>query len=161
MRSKCSATADRGFTLLELVVVVGLLAMAAGLAAASLGGSGPAARRSAALRGVTTELAVARIEAMRTGRVVEVAVMRRGDAMIAQSSKRERSWPAAGLVATAPRGEWRAEFDSSGRTTQRTWGFSIESEAAGERFVIDFDPVSGAPHLRRSSEPGLFTEDRP
>ncbi len=162
MRSRCCETGrSSGFTLLELVAVVGLLAMTAGLVAASLGGSSVAARQRRALEGLTTELLVTRIEAMRTGSERELRVVVGDESLRTSTSGRERSWPVKQLVGVASRQEFSARFDPSGRTSERAWNFTRQAEAANTLFVIEFDPVSGAPHLRRASERSPFTEDRP
>lgn len=162
MPSRSCETARRSaFTLLELLVVVGLLAMAAALVAAGVGGSSASARQRGALEGLATELLLARIDAMRSGSDRRLDARLEADELRVSRPGRERTWKAGGLLGLAPREEFSARFDPSGRTSERLWRFSRDAEAANTLFVIEFDPVSGAPDLRRASERSPFTEDRP
>lgn len=157
----CGTGRAVGFTLIELMVVLGIFAMAAGLVAAGLGSSSARARERRALEGLATELLVARIDAMRTGTARDLTARIADASLSTHRAGRERQWKAGTLVGRAPNQHFAVRFDPCGRTTERRWEFAREGQSANTLFVIEFDPVSGAPNLRRASERSPFTEDRP
>lgn len=97
MRSHpCAARA--GFTLMELVVAMALVATFATLAAPALGGLIERHRNAAAMHRLTASLALARISAVRTGRPVSVCPS--GDG---RHCRPDRHWENGWLVFEDPR----------------------------------------------------------
>lgn len=142
----------RGFTMLELVVVLALLALVVGLVLPSLGSWSRAGRARDAVFGVQAVLLTERAEAMRRAerRSVELLVDERG--LSVKAGEDQRAWDAPGLRVRDAKGaivtRASAEFDGSGRTGARRW--TIEpSDGGGTLWAIEFDPVSGAAELRR------------
>ncbi len=143
-----------GFTLFEVLIVVLMIGIIAGLVASRLAATTGHARRRDALRSVTTLLAEARVTAMRRS-AAETVTLSAGTNQISVSwDERERSW--SGLKMTpvdsldTPLESLEARFDPEGRTRQRIWRF-MGPERGDTIWVITFDPVSGAPRLDRES----------
>ncbi len=167
---RCPARSG-GFTLLELLITLGLIGLLVGIVTVALGRFSRAAENRAALIGVVNALTAARVEAMRTSRPVRVTVeiaegVVRVDEGVADRESRYRT----GLVQfrdeqgnAAPSAV--AEFDTLGRTRERLWlveeGSGRSASPAGQVLPgeavriwrIEFDPVSGAPVLRTPGDP--------
>lgn len=152
----------RGFTLLELVLVLAILALAAGMIVPAMGGWSRAGKLREAVGGIRTMLLVERVEAMRRGerRRLEVTA---GESGLAATSGGElrSSWDAGGIGLRDSAGRvverLAAEFDASGRTVERRWEFRAEGPrggGAGTMWAIVFDPVTGAAELRRGGAEG-------
>ncbi len=165
-----SASRARGFTLLEVLVVIAIVAIIAGTLAVGVARNSPDRMVGRAMEEITTELSVARVEAMQRGRVEVVDVGPEEGGVRLVRGERVRGWktPKVQLqsqrgVTTrfgnpdeseeAHRGVIRAEFDTMGRTRARRWEVWIDG-APGRIWAIEFDPVSGAPRLRK---PGVTT----
>jgi len=147
-----------GFTLFEILIVLAIAGMIAGLVAIGAGRSGGAAR-SAALADLGVMLEAARVRAMRTAAPVAVAVWADDEgALVAQEDDQPpRRWERAGIVVvdkfTRPIARDEARFETSGRTRARHWRFAAEGDPTGTIFVVEFDPISGAPlPLRRATQ---------
>jgi general secretion pathway protein H len=134
--------AERGLTLLELLVVLAILGLVSGLAATAYGGR--AARQQERW---TSELSLllraARQEALGTGRMVQVAIG--DDAIAAQPSRR----PLALRLGTAMHARWAAHsldgqrsapmFYPDGSATPGT----LEVDMDGGRRRIEIDWLGG------------------
>lgn len=156
----------RGVTLIEMVLVLVLLALVAGLSITAVGVDGGAGRELG--ERVMTRLLEARHEAMRSGAparaVVEVDeegyrvwVEARGEEIRSRSGSlgagvlelwdRTADYGLGGAVASGERGRLEAEFRPSGRTDRRSWRLGVR----GRMWDIEFDPVTGEPSLARGS----------
>jgi len=139
-----------GFSLLEVVVVVAILAMMAGVVATGVGRSAESHLRRAAVAGLLDELMRARIQAMKTAQRVSLVASMKGEELSAMWSDRTRRWPLKGVrfqdVGQESAAMARAVFDPDGRTAQRTWAF--QALDGGQSLIeIHFDPISGTPQL--------------
>lgn len=97
-----SSRAITGFSLLELVIVVAVLALAAAAVGASLGRIGSGARQRAAIDAIVSTLAMARLDAMRSQTRVRVELTpldQKGSIRIA-AGDRSSEWSATGLAPT-------------------------------------------------------------
>lgn len=148
----------RGFTLLEVVLVLVLIGLIAAAGGVGLVSGTERVRRNRATAGVIEELAIARVEAMRSGRpvVVEARVDAREERLVVVRAGRERSWPAAGLRPVLEPGRAGAglsvRFAPTGRADVGEWRFApagVPAGGAGRIVVIEFDAVSGSPVLVR------------
>lgn len=152
----------RAYTLLEVVIVVALIGLIAAVILTGFAGRSAGTARRQAVMGVIEELTIARMEALRTGKVRSARLVRVNDEdeLVASRGERTRRWRAKGLeprdsgggVVTA----LEAVFDGAGRTDQRRWLLSVPDTsggvAAGTMFRIEFDPVSGAVSLGRGDK---------
>lgn len=103
-------TVRRGFTLLELLVTLAVIALASAVVVAAFGGIGVGARQRAALDGVVAGLSRARLSALQSQARVEarlaLAQVEGKSAVLSLSGGPwERSWAGTGLVPTAGVGE--------------------------------------------------------
>ncbi|MEO1057843.1 MAG: prepilin-type N-terminal cleavage/methylation domain-containing protein [Actinomycetota bacterium] len=158
MRFSDSRTDARGFSLLELILVLALAGLIMGVVAVSVGRTSP---RTVG-REVVDFLAIARVEAMRETREITVSIEQDGQTLVARRPGIERSWSLPGAVLqadvaagaldlaapTAPTEMTvlSADFLPDGRTDARLWEFN-EADGGSRIFSIEFDPVSGAPRL--------------
>lgn len=161
MRGPRSSSA---FTLLELLVVIAIVAVIAGTLAVSVARSTPERVMTRALDEVTTELSIARVEAMQRGRPESVELWATEKELGLARGERERLWAVAKAVIVPSRsvttrlqrvepdggrfGGVRADFDTMGRTHARRWEVWYDG-TPGRIWAIEFDPVSGAPSMRR------------
>lgn len=168
---RCPARSG-GFTLLELLITLGLIGLLVGIVTVALGRLSRASENRAALSGVVNALTTARVEAMRTSRPVRVTVeIAEGVVRVAEGVADRESRYRTGLVQFRDEQGGAAttavaEFDTLGRTRERLWrieeGSSRSVGPAGQVspseavriWRIEFDPVSGAPVLRSPGEPG-------
>jgi len=152
-----------GFTLLEVLVVIAIVAIIAGTIAVGISKYSPERLVSRAMEEVAMELSIARVEAMQRGRSesLEVGVIESGIRLARGERIREWKTPpvelslSAGVTTrfgrpedTQGSGLVRAEFDTMGRTHARRWEVWIKG-APGRIWTIEFDPVSGAPGLNK------------
>jgi prepilin-type N-terminal cleavage/methylation domain-containing protein len=158
LRFSDSRTDARGFSLLELILVLALVGLIMGVVAVSVGRTSP---RTVG-REVVDFLAIARVEAMRHTREIAVSIEQDGEELVARRPGVERSWSLPGAVlqaeqvagaldiesAAGPRQKsgLSADFLPDGRTDARLWEFN-EADGGSRIFSIEFDPVSGAPRL--------------
>ena len=145
-----------GFTLLEMLVVVAVIALIAGIAAVSVASAGRQNRTRSTVLGVLDGLALARLQALRSGVGVGVEVRAVGDSLVLEASPLQiRRFDAADLTLAdelpVPRQSLRARFGSSGRTDARSWRLLESRGSSGGETLriweIRFDPLSGAPSL--------------
>ena len=152
-----SRDAAAGFSLLELLIVVAMMGLIAGLVSVRLLASTRAAQQRDAVDGIRLALADARVQAMRRGGRETVQVMyepegRRLDVVWMDQS---RTWTNAPVEPVDDRGrgmdDFEAVFDGEGRTRARAWRFKA-GEGGDTIFAIEFDPISGVPRSRRMTE---------
>lgn len=156
-----------GFTLLELLIVLVLLGLMAGLTTVSLRSDSGLERTGEAL---ITRLLDARVIALRSGRsatlVVEAedGVLRTWvEASGERVRERERAFPVGDVIDETPDFGWvgaggvlyeaasdggvRAVYSGSGRADVRRWVLRAGGGASAKMVVIEFDPVTGVPRL--------------
>ncbi len=143
---------QRGFSLFEVVLVVAIAGLLAAAVGAMLARSGPRARVTQSLDRAVTELASARLSAMRTGKGAEFTLWVDGDTMRSDPDPGEaKEWRAASVVlqtGLAPQeSRFSATFGPSGRTDERRWTF-VSGLTGDTIWAIEFDPISGVPRLR-------------
>lgn len=150
----------RGFTMLELVIVLVIVGMTATLVVTGVVRSNPAIQRRDAVTAIHTALLHARADAMQLGEQVSVRVEFGEDSTItilrehasevvvsAPSLIRHiLNTPAGPNALTDPNAPLSATFSSGGRTDQREWAFGLD-DSADTLWTIRFDPLSGAPRL--------------
>lgn len=173
--SRTGRRSARGFTLLELILTLAILGLAAGLVGVSIGRLSRTTETRSALTEIVNTLAAARIEAMRGGesrtvrvRFHEGRVLISGGRDVVAPSEMTREDAPEGREARALRAralrfvdehgreqEGReARFGALGRTRERVWlvadGAGAEAPAGRKVRIwrIEFDPISGAPVLR-------------
>ena len=155
-----------GFTLLELIVVVTMLGVLAGLVASSLSRSSAESRLNAASREIVVRLAVARATALESGVPVVATLGSNEDASITLSTDPEKpdahAWalPSQGpprfvVDGADPSPGARVLFQPTGRASVRRIR-AIEARTGGTIMAIEFDPISGDPRLesRQTDEQG-------
>lgn len=150
------------FTLLELVIVIALVAMIAGLVLPAVGGWSRAGRAREAMLGLHGLLLTERVEAMRQASVRRVEVTMERQELVARVTDEEpRRWPVGAVTMRDARGREAeklvAEFSATGRTTARRWVFEQAEgsrDASGTLWRIEFDPVSGAAEAVRGAAAG-------
>jgi len=146
-----------GFTLFEVLIVLAIAGMIAGLVAIGAGRSGGAAR-AAAIADLSVMLEGARVRAMRTASPVTVAAWAddTGALVAQQADDLPRRWDRAGIVVVddlaRPIARAEARFEPSGRTRATRWRFAAEADPTGTIHFIEFDPISGAPLPPRRSD---------
>ncbi len=152
MRADRAHLVGRGFSLLEALVVLALLALIVGVTAPAMGRflAEDAERRR--LVDLVNVLQAERTEAIRLGRGVRVALEHEGEALVVTrrgEAKRWASWGGHLLDGEDEEPVMRTEliFEPSGRTTTRQILFE-SVEASDRMWEIAFDPVSGVPSLR-------------
>lgn len=146
-------------------MVAALLGLMAGVVALGLGGRSATAREHQAMLGVARELALSRLEAMRSGRGSEAVVTTVEGGVVVRGSARpaERSWTGAGVrLVGGESGVVR--FYPSGRASALQMVFAGGASvsggqgavgSAGDRiWTIEFDPLSGAVELVRGRRTG-------
>ena len=166
-----------GFSLLELVVVLALVGMLAGVVGVAAARSTPAVRERDSLRAMAAVLAQARVEAMRRGVPVcaSIEVDERDLGIMGPGTLRRVSRHGLIAIDEAANHLERLDacFDASGRTDQRVWRFisaavnrtellnagvlgapweeaGRKGEVRGRVWRIVFDPISGAPRVGRA-----------
>jgi prepilin-type N-terminal cleavage/methylation domain-containing protein len=187
MQSPCSEIADMvqnttqrrlGFTLLELIIVVALLGLMAGVVGVRVASGSQVSKERSALDAMVTVLATTRVEGMRTtGASQCVTLAMEGGQLVLSAPGQRRELAGQGLRlidATAePMAGVEACFDGAGRTTERIWWFmsetvnrtellnaellkapwdeagSVRRNVQGQVWRIVFDPVSGSPRVER------------
>lgn len=146
-----------GFTLFEILIVLAIAGMIAGLVAVGAGRSGGAAR-GAALADLTVMLEAARVRAMRTAALVTVAAWADDDGVLMAQEDGEppRCWERTGVLVVdefaRPIARAEARFEPSGRTRTTRWRFAAKADPTGTIHIIEFDPISGAPLPPRRSD---------
>lgn len=142
--------------MIELIVVLAIAGMIAGLVVTGIGRSGESARQRRAVEGLASELLGARIDAMRSASAQRLIVRWNERELVSQTADRTRAWLSEGLVPLDEYGETLAElvaeYDGAGRTTQRTWRFGVPATPQGTIWIIEFDPVSGVVRSRRAPD---------
>lgn len=141
-----SRMGQRGFTLLELMVVIFIMALALGLAGTTFSRSLPSSKLDATLREMMAAMKQARVQAVTTGErkalIINLDARRYGP-----EGKAPRSWPEEVTVevndpmeGTIVRGEYRIVFYPGGASE----GGPILLSAGKKKAVLELDPVLGA-----------------
>lgn len=153
----------RGFTLVEMIAVLAIVGVVAGLTAASLVGARSDARARDAAAGVHALLMAQRVRAMDRGAPAGVTLTpieddRAGAGLLADlvvdgRSIGARAFPGAGLSLWSPDvGEAASisvTFDTLGRTPSPGWRLIGPGDPPGRIWSISFDPIAGTPRLAR------------
>lgn len=147
MRSRFSAT-GRGFTLLELIVVLAIAGLVLGITAAALYRSSASSARKRAMEEMVIALGATRVEAMRRASAIEIEVSTSDNEVTLVAGDRTRTWEAPGLVAQSA---MKSTFEPSGLIRARAWRFADTTHSQATLFTVVFDPISGAPALRRGA----------
>ncbi len=126
--------AERGFTLLELAVVLAIVGLALALAVPLVGKSGPAAQLAAAAAELRIALRDAHLRAVAEDRILTFRADPGGGYWLDRDYR-----PLPGAVRLATQGGARIDFLPSGGSSG---GRVVVAGAAGRR-VIDIDAVSG------------------
>jgi type II secretion system protein H len=133
----------RGFTLLELVVTLLVLALAAGLVGPAVARSTRAIQARAEVARLTAMLRHAREQAITTGRPHALLVdpdRRRLAIVTGEGEVREaRGWPAEFSVAAASPEALAVRFEPHGVSS----GGELEVSSAGLRYRVSVDPLTG------------------
>ncbi len=145
----------RAFSLLELIVVLVLMGMAVGLVAPAVTRNAGAGREQRSLGELATTLSAARLDAIRTGRTVNVELTAAKNTLLVRHQDELRTlanWPLALLDSNGNDIENIAlTFDIRGRTAQSRLSFRSR-EAPSRMWEIAFDPVGGVPAAHRLTE---------
>jgi general secretion pathway protein H len=148
----------RGFTLIETVVVLLVLALAAGVAAPAIGRGLDAVQLRTEVAGIASFLRAARAQAIAQRRAVEVRIDAAGQTLVRDGGPADaRSAAAAGAPVhhLSPRIHLTAEGPAGRPVTFFAYGLSsgarllVESQDA-VRFVVTVDPLTGRVAARRS-----------
>lgn len=138
-----------GFTLLELVVILALAGLIAGLTIAAVGRVSGAAADRRTIGEISAWVSSARVEAMRSSDDVDVEVRGTDDGLRGTAGGRTASWRTALRpvdAASGPIAAHEASFAPSGRTRARLWRFMASADG-DTIWTVAFDPVSGAPTI--------------
>ena len=160
MRSKsCEAgSAPGGFTLLELIVVLAIAGLLAGVVVFGLGAGSQGREHRSAITHLASELQLARVSAMQQGGALRVSIRLTPDALECEYASITRRFPCRELgIATidskAPPEEWSGVlFRADGRTDSRRIAFAREGGSDTLLPYIEFDPISGAIELGRATD---------
>jgi general secretion pathway protein H len=137
---------SRGFTLLELLVVLAIISLIAGLFPLALGKGMAGRRTDATARQLADALKDAASRSAVTGRVVRVQI--EGGQMVAGTGMRSLRWDSRVTVVAyglngAPLSQM--EFFPDGSSTAGR----IEVGERQHQFVVDVDAVTGRIHVRK------------
>jgi len=152
-----SRAARRGaFTLLEVLIVVAMIGVLAGLSVSSFSRGSIASKQRQIAGSLVAQLRLARADALLSGQPAQVVLradQQRTLALSRTEGEAEKSWelPGDGALTLIPGiGEpamaVEITFSATGRCSMRT--FAVRSAASGGTiFTIEFDPISGEPRL--------------
>lgn len=145
----------RAFSLLELIVVLVLMGIAVGLVAPAVARSAGAGREQRAMGDLATTLAAARLDAIRSGRDVEIELLQSESALVIRREDESRvmtDWPLVMIDDDERDIESRAlRIDIRGRTAADRLAFRSR-ETTSRIWAIAFDPVGGVPTAQRLTE---------
>jgi len=156
-----------GFTLAEILVVLAIMGLMAGVITTAIVRASPQTQRRQVITEFVTYLSALRLEAMRTGRPATLSIHLEKAALVTNSSGQSRTWSAPFKTIRTSAGvegdEFSITFDATGRTETRGWSFMPASSRdrpdtqhpEGRRTIwsISFDPISGSPHAVRGPLP--------
>lgn len=154
--------ARRAFTLFEILIVTGVVALLAGVIATGVARTSESARARNAGGAIVSMLAIERAHAMDRGRAHSVELIARDDVLLARTEARESSWKIGPVALDAlrpeplPTRDARApardrvtiRFSADGRADVRRIDASAQS-SGDTLFTILVDPLSGTPKLER------------
>ncbi len=143
--SLTSSTRPAAFTLLELIVVLAIVSLLAAVAVPSAARALRGTTPTRSLQEVQSTLALARAQALREARPVEVSITIE-TASIAIGWADHRRTIAASWI-SSPRehsGPSRVEFDSVGLASVQALNFREKWEPADILWSLPFDPISGS-----------------
>ena len=147
----------RGYTLIETIVVLLVLALAAGIAAPAVGRGLDAIHVRTEVAGVASFLRAARAQAIARRRAVEVRVERDGQTLVRDGGGDRRSDDPAGRLVhhLSPRLHLTAEGPAGRPVTFFAHGLSSGARLRVESgdsplFLLTVDPLTGRVAARRS-----------
>ena len=137
---------QRGFTMIELLVVIFIMTLALGLSAAVFTRALPSSRLDASVRELTAALKQSRAQAIAKGER-RVLVLNLDERRYGPEGKEPRQWPDDvaisvddPLVGEVVRGEYRFVFHPTGASE----GGTVVLSAGKKKLLVDVDPVIGA-----------------
>lgn len=144
-----------GFSLLEIVIVLALMGVAAGLVAPAVMRHAGVSREQRAIGELVTTLATRRLDAIRTGRVETIALRRSTDDLVIGMNDAERVAPDWPLTLSSAAGSdadsIEISFDARGRAdVDRVLFRSVRTPS--RMWAVVFDPVGGVPTAQRVTE---------
>lgn len=140
----------RGFTLLELIITLFVLALAAGLTAPSIARSMDALRARTEIAGFSAVLRQAREQAITTRRARRVVVDTRAhqvQVLAGDEVQRTRPYPARWTIEALAEGTLALRFDPQGTSTGGDWRITADDA----RWRITIDPFTGRVRAARES----------
>ncbi len=157
----------RGFTLLELIVVLAIAGMLAGVVALGIGRGSQTRDQRNAITHLASELQLARVEAMKHGEAVGVTIRATETALECDYADLSRRFTCSGLVISqidneptplhepdeGMMGRVEVVFEPDGRTRRRMIAFASGGGSDTLLPRIEFDPISGAIELGRAMDP--------
>ena len=146
----------RGFSLLEMIVVLVILGVVAGLVAPMVSRSAGLGRERRAVGELVTVFSIHRLSAIQTGQTVAVELTPiRGGALRVRAGESDRLLDRFPLVLIDAAGDTqdgaRIVFGPRGRADLGALLFRSASER-DRLWTIEFDPVGGVPTARRHTE---------
>lgn len=137
---------QRGFTMIELLVVIFIMTLAMGLTATVFTRSLPSSRLDASVRELVAAFKQSRAQAISQGER-RVLVVQLDERRYGLEGKTPKQWPddvsvtvADPLVGDVIRGEYRFVFHPTGASE----GGTVVLSAGKKRIQVDIDPVVGA-----------------
>ena len=132
-----SCAADRrvkGFTLFELIIVLAIMGMLAGVVAVGVGRSSGIRHQRDAITNIASQLQLARVEAMKRGEQIEATITLNESGIGCGFAGREHEFPCAGLEIAAVDGQEPEVLQSATRIDH-----FAERSVAASGWVLELD----------------------
>lgn len=146
----------RGFTLLEIIIVLVLMGLIAGLVAPTVARSAGVGHERRVIGELINTMLARRLDAIRSGRDVRVQVtLNEGRRLTLRAGDRQHHWDNWPLdlldEAGEPAGHATITFGTRGRADIESLTFR-SARSPGRIWRIEFDPVGGVPTAHRLRE---------